>query len=148
MACDLAAGRLPLPGGRLHETNHWVVEHCIGPLGLGTLIVKPKRHVTAVAALDSDEAAEMGLLLRLASRVASQLVKAEQVYICLWSHSGGTPGHIHYVVQPVTAEQMGDHKLHGPKLQVAMFNRGELPAHTDIERIAAAARRAFSGHAS
>lgn len=36
-ACDLAAGTLPLPGGRIHETTHWLVEHCVGPLGLGTL---------------------------------------------------------------------------------------------------------------
>ena len=24
LACDLAAGRLPLPGGRIHETGHWI----------------------------------------------------------------------------------------------------------------------------
>ncbi len=56
MACDLAAGKLPLPGGRIHETAHWLVEHCIGPLGLGTLIVKPRRHVTKVADLAHEEA--------------------------------------------------------------------------------------------
>lgn len=27
----------------IHETTHWLVEHCVGPLGLGTLIVKPRR---------------------------------------------------------------------------------------------------------
>jgi hypothetical protein len=41
LACDLAEGRLPLPGGRIHETTHWLVEHCVGPLAVGTLIVKP-----------------------------------------------------------------------------------------------------------
>jgi hypothetical protein len=45
LACDLTEGRVPLPGGLIHETSRWRVEHCVGPLGVGTLIVKPKRHV-------------------------------------------------------------------------------------------------------
>jgi ATP adenylyltransferase len=60
-----------LPGGRIHETTHWRVEHCVGPLGLGTLIVKPRRHVTRVADITDDEAAELGPLLRATSRVAT-----------------------------------------------------------------------------
>src|SRR5438270_12275711 len=107
MACELADGRRHLPGGRIHRTVHWVVEHCVGPLGLGTLIVKPERHVTAVADLSPGEAAELGPLLRQASAVAHELAgdpsdPVEQVYNCLWSHAGGRPVHIHYVIQPVT----------------------------------------------
>jgi hypothetical protein len=41
MACALSDGRLPLPGGLIHRTAYWRVEHCIGPLGLGTLTVEP-----------------------------------------------------------------------------------------------------------
>ena len=70
MACDLADGKLPLPGGRIHETTHWLVEHCVGPLGLGSLIVKPRRHVTSVADLSAEEASELGPLLRTASMFA------------------------------------------------------------------------------
>src|SRR4051812_8856701 len=70
MACDLADGTLPLPGGRIYETAHWLVEHCVGPLGLGTLIVKPRRHVTRVAELTDDEAQELGPLLRTTSVIA------------------------------------------------------------------------------
>jgi hypothetical protein len=29
LACDLAEGREVLPGGRIAETEHWLVEHCI-----------------------------------------------------------------------------------------------------------------------
>jgi hypothetical protein len=61
LACDLYDG----PGGVIHETPHWVVEHCVGPLGPGTLVVKPKRHVVHVADLSSEEADELGPLLRL-----------------------------------------------------------------------------------
>ncbi len=54
-ACDLAAGRIDLPGGRIHATPGWVVEHCLGPLGVGTLIVKPVRHVVSAAELTDVE---------------------------------------------------------------------------------------------
>jgi diadenosine tetraphosphate (Ap4A) HIT family hydrolase len=139
LACDLASGRLPLPGGRIHRTEGWLVEHCVGPLGLGTLIVKPERHVTAVAELTETEAATLGPLLRRASFVAGRLVRAEQVYNCLWSHAGGLPVHIHYVVQPVTAQQMAAFGAHGPNLQAAMFAAGSVP---DPEEVALAAERA------
>jgi diadenosine tetraphosphate (Ap4A) HIT family hydrolase len=139
-ACDLATGSRPLPGGMIHATDHWRVEHCIGPLGLGALIVKPTRHVTAIGALTDDEASELGPLLRLASDVAGRLVAAEQVYNCLWSHAHGQPGHIHYVVQPVTQAQKVRFGAHGPALQMAMFSEGETPTDEEIERVARRAR--------
>ena len=144
IACDLAQDRRPLPGGRIHRTESWLVEHCVGPLGLGTLIVKPERHVTAVADLSEAEAAELGPLLRRASVVAGRLVPAEQVYNCLWSHAGGVPGHIHYVVQPVTAEQMASYGVHGPGLQTAMFAAGALPDPDQVVVAAEEARRLFA----
>jgi diadenosine tetraphosphate (Ap4A) HIT family hydrolase len=102
-ACQLSDGRRPLPGGLVHAEGGWRIEHGVGPLGLGTLIVKPERHITAVADLDDGEASALGPVLERASAVASALVPAEQVYNCLWSHARGIPVHIHYVVQPVTA---------------------------------------------
>ena len=144
MACDLSSGRRPLPGGLIHRSRFWLVEHCTGPLGVGTLIVKPERHVTSVADLSEDEAAELGPLLRRASLVARELVPAVQIYNCLWSHAGGVPVHLHYVVQPVTAEQMALFGAHGPTLQVAMFNRGEGPNPDDVQRFADAARTRFA----
>lgn len=144
MACDLADGTLPLPGGSVHETTYWLVEHCVGPLGLGTLVVKPRRHVTSVADLTDDEAWELGPLLRMASAVAGELIPAQQVYNCLWSHAGGVPVHIHYVVQPVTTDLMEQHASHGPMLQVAMFAAGDAPTDDRIEEIARQARAAFA----
>lgn len=142
-ACDLTQGRRPLPGGLIHATAHWRVEHCVGPLRLGTLIVKPIRHVTAVAQLTDDEAIELGPLLRKASRVAGQVVDADQVYNCLWSHAGGHPAHIHYVIQPVSRQDLADFDCHGTSLQVAMFEALGPPDPADAERIAALAREGF-----
>ncbi|MFL6056322.1 MAG: hypothetical protein ACJ72W_25995, partial [Actinoallomurus sp.] len=83
------------------------MEHCVGPLGVGplgvgTLMVKPLRHVVHVAHLDEAESAALGPLLRRTAAVVTEVVRPEQVYVCLWSHAGGVPGHIHFIVQPVS----------------------------------------------
>jgi diadenosine tetraphosphate (Ap4A) HIT family hydrolase len=119
------------------DTDHWRVEHTIGALGVGTLIVKPRRHVLHVGDLSDDEAAELGPLLRDVSRVAQELNGADQVYVCLWSHAGGVPCHIHFVVQPVRAGTTP----HGPKLQVALFDRDEPPDADAAADVAERARR-------
>lgn len=145
MACELSDGRRPLPGGLIYRTTYWLVEHCIGPLGLGALIVKPERHVTAVADLTEAESGELEQLLQRTSAVARDLVGADQVYNCLWSHAGGVPVHIHYVVQPVTSDQTAQYGAHGPALQVAMFANNQNPEPAEVERIAELARQGFVG---
>jgi diadenosine tetraphosphate (Ap4A) HIT family hydrolase len=126
LACDVVA-----PGGRIVDGERWIVEHCIGPLGIGTLIVKPRRHVLNIADLDADEAAELGPLLQRVAAAVRVLAQPEQVYVCLWSHG---PVHIHFVVQPVTGDMP-----RGPHLQAALFDRAEPP---DPEAAAAFAERA------
>ncbi len=143
LACDLADGRVPLPGGLISESSRWLVEHCVGPLGVGTLIVKPKRHVTHVWELDAEEAAELGPLLQRASAVVAELTSPDQVYVCLWSHHGGVPVHIHFVVQPVTKDQRASLGA-GPYLQAAMFDAGELPPADRVETFAERARAEFA----
>ena len=134
---------MPLPGGVIHESANWFVEHTVGTLGVGTLILKPKRHVTRVSELTGDEAAELGPLLVRSAAVVDDLVKPEQVYTCLWSHAGGTPVHIHYVVQPATRELMARYHAYGPNLQVAMLDAGDAPPEAEVEAFAERARAAF-----
>jgi diadenosine tetraphosphate (Ap4A) HIT family hydrolase len=93
LTCDTTG-----PGGVIAETEHWLVDHTIGALGLGTLIVKPKRHVVHVADLTAPEAEELGPLLRRVSAAVTRLTTPEQVYVSLWSHADAGPGHIHFVV--------------------------------------------------
>src|ERR1700733_15907439 len=52
LGCDLAAGRQHSPGGILYETPSWLVNHVVGAMNLGTLIVAPREHIVAVADLD------------------------------------------------------------------------------------------------
>jgi diadenosine tetraphosphate (Ap4A) HIT family hydrolase len=143
LACRLASGSVPLPGGVIHRTGGWAVEHCIGPLGVGTLIVKPMRHVEHVADLTAFEAAELGPLLKLATECVTELANPDQVYVCLWSHAERRPGHIHFVVQPADKTTMARFDAHGPALQVAMFSAGEEPDPTAIAAFAERARRWF-----
>jgi len=144
LGCDLTAGRRPLPGGVIHEADGWVVEHCFGPLGVGTLIVKPRRHVTRVADLTEDEAAALGPLLLRATQIVTELTEPEQTYVTLWSHAGGVPVHIHFVVQPITAALMEAHDAYGPVLQAAMFEAGVLPPEPEVEAFADRARQLFA----
>jgi diadenosine tetraphosphate (Ap4A) HIT family hydrolase len=144
LACDLYAGRTPLPGGVIHETRHWAVEHCVGPLGLGTLVVKPKRHVEHVADLSRDEADELGPLLRLAARAATEVTSPDQVYVTLWSHAAGAPVHVHWVVQPVSSALVEEFGTRGPALQAAMFARGEALDRAAVEDFAERARAAYA----
>jgi diadenosine tetraphosphate (Ap4A) HIT family hydrolase len=144
MACGLIAGTEPLPGGRIYETSKWVVEHCIGPLGVGTLVVKPIRHVVHVADLTAEESEELGPLLRRVSSVVSATMKPEQVYVCLWSHSGAEPGHIHFVVQPALTNDLARFNAYGPALQMAMFNAGVLPDEEAVCDVSARLRAALN----
>jgi diadenosine tetraphosphate (Ap4A) HIT family hydrolase len=132
IACDIIAGRRACPGGVIEETRGWLVDHCVGPLGVGTLIVKPRRHVVHVADLDAEEAAELGPLLRRVAAAVTEAFDPAQVYVCLWSHADNVPGHIHWVVQPVAASE--DPGRRGPHLQAAMFDAGEPPDPAAVER--------------
>lgn len=142
LVCEQVAGRWSVPGGIIHESDGWLVDHCVGPLGVGTLIVKPKRHVVHVGDLGDDEAAALGPLLKRTASVVAELTTPSQVYVCLWSHAGGEPVHVHFVVQPVTKRQRLEHGG-GVRLQAAMFDAGVLPPPEQVEAFAAKARTAF-----
>jgi diadenosine tetraphosphate (Ap4A) HIT family hydrolase len=141
LACDLTSGRVALPGGRVHATEHWVVEHCIGPLGVGTLVVKPLRHCVHFWELDEGEVAELGPLLRLVSAAIAKILAPDQIYICLWSHAGWTPGHLHFVLQPSSNRLREMHRRPGPFLQVEMFTEGDTPSRSDVEAFCDEVRR-------
>ena len=145
LCCDLTSGRLTPPGGAIHDTGRWRVDHCIDSLGVGTLIVKPVRHLTSVAALDPEESAELGPLLQRVAQVIQELTEAEQVYVCLWSHAGGAATHIHFVVQPITKAHMERFGGYGPHLQQAMFAADELLDRNGAVALAEKARERLAG---
>jgi diadenosine tetraphosphate (Ap4A) HIT family hydrolase len=140
LACEVNAGRLPAPGGVILDTGRWVVDHTIGTLGVGTIIVKPSRHVVRVGELDDDEAVELGPLLQRVAAAVDVVARPSQVYVSLWSHQDRRPGHIHFVVQPVSEELMAELDAHGPRLQAALFDRAQPPDAEDAAGFAARVR--------
>ncbi len=144
LACDLNNGRQDLPGGRIHTTGHWAVEHCIGPFGVGALIVKPLRHCLRVGELTAEETAELGPLLQRSTSTIEAIVEPDQVYVCLWSHAGWTPGHIHFVLQPSWNKLSQEHQKPGPFLQIDMLKSGQTPPRDEVEAFAERARQLLS----
>lgn len=140
MACDLTNGHLDLPGGRIYNTPHWVVEHCIGALGVGTLIVKPLRHCLHVWDLTDTEAAELGPLLKRTSATIKAILNPDQVYVCLWSHAGWEAGHIHFVLQPAWNKSQAEHAKGGPFLQASLFEANVPLNRSEVEAFAEQAR--------
>ena len=140
LACDLINEKQELPGGRIYATKHWVVKHCIGPLGVGTLVVKPFRHCTHFWELNSEEVQELGPLLHKVSSTIHTILKPDQIYICLWSHAGWNPGHIHFVLQPSWNHLQQQHDKPGPFLQLDMFKANELPPYDEVEKFAVNAK--------
>ena len=114
MDCDLISGKVDVPGGTILRTENWIIDHCIGPLNLGTLIVKPLRHCVHVWELTPEEALELGPLLKKTSGVIQNLTGCDQVYVCLWSHMYWRPGHIHFVLQPSWNDFKDSYDTPGP----------------------------------
>jgi len=117
-----------------------VVEHCIGAFGVGTLIIKPFRHCLHIWGLTGEESQEIGPLLQQVTATIRAILKPDQVYICLWSHSGWEPVHLHFVLQPSWNDFQRDHKDPGPYLQVDMLNARVYPAREEVEAFAERAR--------
>jgi len=143
LGCDLNRGRQPLPGGRIYDERGWLIEHCIGPLGVGTLLLKPARHVERFSDLTSDEYAAFGRVVWLATAALKELLGPDQTYVCQWAHAGWTPGHIHYVVQPAWNDQQKTFERPGPFMQTAMFKRGETPPTAEVEAFCDRARESI-----
>jgi len=141
LACKLTNGKLDLPGGRIYATPHWVVEHCIGPLGIDTLIIKLFRHCVHFWELTEEEAIELGSLLCRVAATIRTILKPDQVYVCLWSHAGWKPGHLHFVLQPSWNHLQREHQRPGPFLRVDMFEANVQPPREEIEAFAAKARK-------
>ena len=149
LGCDLLAGRRELPGGVIRQTGHWLVQHVLGPLNLGTLIVAPRLHVVSVADLDLGAAEELGRVLRDASRMLEALCEPEQVYVCQWSHGESARKHLHFVVQPVTADVVRAFDgRRSEQLQAAMMATDHHAPPELVEAFCERARRWFHDDAS
>jgi len=149
LGCEIATGGRDVPGGIVHETSRWIVNHAVGRLNLGTLIVAPRDHVVAIADLDDAAAAELGPLLREAARVVEAICRPAQTYVCVWSHGVTERRHLHILVQPVTSALVAQYGgLRAEQLQVRIMTTSEPPNPAEIERFCADARQRFAAQPS
>jgi ATP adenylyltransferase len=144
LGCDLIAGRRELPGGVVYETPSWVVNHVVGSMNLGTLILSPRGHIVAMADLDDDATAEIGPLLRRTARVVEVILEPEQTYVASWAHGERERKHLHIAVQPVTSEVVAEFGgARSEQLQARMLAAGLEPDRADIEQFCDRARAEF-----
>ena len=109
LACDVLAGRVEVPGGTIDETEHWHADHCVGPFGVGAVVVKAKEHVEGLWQLPDSAASELGPFLRRISGAIVEGLGAERAYLTMWTDK--PPLHVHLVVYPrwPTDEKRGWH---------------------------------------
>jgi diadenosine tetraphosphate (Ap4A) HIT family hydrolase len=98
LACDVLAGRVEVPGGMIDETEHWHADHCLGPFGVGAVVVKAKEHVEDLWRLPDAAAQELGGFLRRISGAVVEGLGAERAYLTMWVDK--PPHHVHMVVYP------------------------------------------------
>jgi len=128
----------------VYQTAWWAVNHIVGPLNVGTLVIAPREHVTAVSDLAEQAAVELGSLLRRTTQIIEALTAPEQIYVCMWSHGLAQRKHLHFVVQPITTALMQRYGgLRSEQLQAAMFKSGEAPDPANVEQFCRQARDLF-----
>lgn len=105
------------PRERVHLSNGWrVVVHKSGLEGW--LLVVPRRHMLAISDLTIEEATELGLILREATRTLVEVLGAKKTYVMQFSEE--TP-HLHFSVVPRMLDIPDDRK----GFAVAQYNAGD-----------------------
>ncbi len=83
-------------------------------------------------------------MLRAAARVVEALCEPEQTYVCLWSHGPDGRKHLHFAVQPVTADVVARYGgLRAEQLQARMLASGGRRDAAEVERLCERARELF-----
>ncbi|GAA3076557.1 HIT family protein [Streptosporangium carneum] len=102
--CDREAefDALP-PRERVAFDEHWRVAHAFGTALPGWLVLVPRRHVTAVAALTDAEAAALGGWQVRLSRALHEVTGCVKTYVVQFAEAEGF-GHVHFHLVP----RMGD----------------------------------------
>jgi diadenosine tetraphosphate (Ap4A) HIT family hydrolase len=132
-------GRVPVSGGLIAETSTWRAEHCIGPFGVGAVVVKAKEHRESLWELEPLEAAELGPFLQLMSRAIVDGLGAERAYLTMWVDK--PPLHVHLVLYP----RWPTDEKRGWDLDRERWAAGP-PSAEDMETAAERLRVYLSGH--
>ena len=105
----------------------------------GWLVVLPRRHIVRLDELSDDEADALGPLLRLCSRVLTEVVGSQKAYIAFFGEAEGFE-HLHIHVVPRSPDMPAD--LRGPRV-FQLLAASDRPATQSRADLAASLRRAF-----
>lgn len=141
LACKLNNDPSLVPGGRIVETISWIVEHCIGPFGVGSLILKTKQHKVRFSECTQAEVREFAKLLKSIHLAMEEVLAPERIYVSLW---GEVTPHIHLVIQPVSKQMKRKYHSHGPELQAKMVESGVKPDPEKAAQVAGKLKRWFT----
>lgn len=70
-------------GGRVFETKYFRVEHAVGPVSEGSMVLALKRHVEDLDELEELEADELGKMMRLLTGAIKKVTQPDRVYISM-----------------------------------------------------------------
>jgi len=105
--CEQVAGRVPAPGGPVHDDGLWLVSHHTGPYAdPGELIVKLRRHCESLSELTAEEAAALGPVLRAAVAAIERVVRPARTYVASY---GERVRHVHFFLLPRTRSLPAGH---------------------------------------
>jgi diadenosine tetraphosphate (Ap4A) HIT family hydrolase len=94
-----------VPGGVVCEDEHWLADHCLGPFGVGALVLKTKAHRASLPDLTAAEAQALGPALRILTLAMVRGLPCERVYVSAWVDQ--PPLHVHFVLEPRYAQEAG-----------------------------------------
>ncbi|HSM83569.1 MAG TPA: diadenosine tetraphosphate hydrolase [Nodosilinea sp.] len=137
LACQLLAGAQTAPGGTIAENTWWVADHCVGPYGLGSVVLKTRAHRENLWDLSAEESASLGPFMQQLSEAIAVAMAAERVYVSLWVDQ--PPYHVHFVLQPRYADHHHPQELGLKGLELQVFRTLSAPPPA-AEMAAAAAQ--------
>lgn len=135
-SCRQGACDDPPPRERILRTAHWRVVHTADGGLTGWLVVVPIRHVTRIAELTADEAAELGPLLVDTSKALEAELGCLKTYVMLFAQAEGF-AHAHFHVVPRMPDLPPE--LRGPRVFGALSATVTDPAGQETQdRVATA----------
>src|SRR5581483_11779745 len=86
--CREHQGEARAPGGVIYQDHLWRLDHCPEPIPLaGWLVLKPLRHVEALADLTGPESQVLGALLRRVAQAMERVMEPARIAVCLWDEA-------------------------------------------------------------
>jgi diadenosine tetraphosphate (Ap4A) HIT family hydrolase len=94
------AGAAPL-WDSIQRTPCWDVVHAFGTSVEGWFVLAVRRHITSVAELTDDEAAELGPLIRDVSQALQAVLDCDKTYVVQFAEHKDHPHvHVHVIARP------------------------------------------------